>query len=617
MKENIFEENLKKLLKSSYQEIKVSPEIRNKLYKSVLDEIQTSKKEKNIFYPWFSWISVSAVAASLLIVAGIYVADNIISSINNKKYPDLVKLLPKTTFAKIISGKLISEETQLNIGKEIETKENVKAIEDSIVALSEDCKITIKKGGIIKFLAKNKLYLKEGRIEVEENMTKHSVIARSKATKQSQIKNNLTIETSIATASVIGTKFSMEINDEASRELSGNMETEFIQPDKATELARHKGGKNMKPTMKRMVTVAVLSGIVQLSNPCGSVFAGEKTIAIADEEKVPVKHTVEELIKLVKDKNKKANNRIQAIYTLEHMSSKEVVSALMETLKDDNAGVRSAAIWTLNNIGNKEAAPALIETLKDNDLEVRSAAIVTLGQIRSEEAVPLIIEALKDDNSGVHKEAIYALGLIGSKEAVPLIIDALKDEDINVRGTAIHALGQIRSEEAIPLIIEAIPLIMEALKDSAANIRYSAIYALGQMRNKESVPLIIDALKDEDVTVRVAAIRALKQIGSKEEVPLIIEAVKDKHARIRCAAIYYLGEMRNKEAIPLIIDALKDEDINVRTSAIHVLGKMVSIVKMHNIKEIMEALQKVSEEDYDKRVRELAKKTIEKLKNNK
>ena len=104
---------------------------------------------------------------------------------------------------------------------------------------------------------------------------------------------------------------------------------------------------------------------------------------------------------------------------------------------------RKNAAWALGAIGNSEAVTALIEALKDTDAGVREQVAWALGAIGDRRAVDGLVGALADSVAGVRKQAAWALGAIGDNRAVAGLMKALKDADAGVRKQAAWALGAI------------------------------------------------------------------------------------------------------------------------------------------------------------------------------
>src|SRR5205814_8924280 len=93
---------------------------------------------------------------------------------------------------------------------------------------------------------------------------------------------------------------------------------------------------------------------------------------------------------------------------------------------------------------------------------VRVAATKALARIGTpaQPAVPALLRSLKDRSAAVRSCAAGALGWVGpGAEAVPPLIEALSDEDAEVRRCAAFALSQLGplAEAAVPGLIERLP----------------------------------------------------------------------------------------------------------------------------------------------------------------
>ena len=116
---------------------------------------------------------------------------------------------------------------------------------------------------------------------------------------------------------------------------------------------------------------------------------------------------------------------------------------LLRSLSNPVWVTRRNAAWALGAGDASEAVPALVEALKDTDAGVREQVAWALGAIGDKRAVDGLIGALKDQAAPVRKQAAWALGAIGDKRAVTALMASLKDGDAGVRKQAAWALGAI------------------------------------------------------------------------------------------------------------------------------------------------------------------------------
>jgi HEAT repeat protein len=105
--------------------------------------------------------------------------------------------------------------------------------------------------------------------------------------------------------------------------------------------------------------------------------------------------------------------RKNAAWGLGALDASEAVPALIEALKDTDAGVREQVAWALGAIGDRRAVDGLVGSLGDSVAAVRKQAAWALGAIGDQRAVAGLTKALKDGDAGVRKQAAWALGAIG------------------------------------------------------------------------------------------------------------------------------------------------------------------------------------------------------------
>lgn len=117
-------------------------------------------------------------------------------------------------------------------------------------------------------------------------------------------------------------------------------------------------------------------------------------------------------------------------------------------------GATRAAAQTLPDtppVTTRDLITALVDSLRDTDSEVRLYAAAALGNIGAEAVAPLTA-ALQDPTREARAAAAYALGQIGApaRPATPALMKALKDGEKEVRRQAAQALGRIIAAERMP-----------------------------------------------------------------------------------------------------------------------------------------------------------------------
>ncbi len=258
-----------------------------------------------------------------------------------------------------------------------------------------------------------------------------------------------------------------------------------------------------------------------------------------------------------------------AVEVLSHISYQfgDIEDKLIESLKDDDSGVRWTAAYALGRIGGERAIEHLIPLLNDDEFDVREAAARALGEIGAESAIEYLIPLLNDDDFDVGEAAARALGEIGAESAIEYLIPLLKYGEFGVRWAAAYALGRIGGERAIEYLV---PL----LKDDEFDVRWAAANALGEIGAESAIEYLIPLLKDDDFDVRGAAADALGEIGAESAIEYLIPLLKYDESGVREAAADALGRIGAESAIEYLVPLLKYDDSGVRWAAANALGEI-------------------------------------------
>ena len=135
-------------------------------------------------------------------------------------------------------------------------------------------------------------------------------------------------------------------------------------------------------------------------------------------------------------------------------AGESTIKQLINSLNNDSIDVRKNAAGALIKIG-EPAVEMIIGALVNENWRVRWHSAEILGEIKDDRAVKPLINSLKDENNGVRSNSIIALIEIG-RPAVEMLIDALKDENWRVRLHSAEILGEIKDDRAVKPLKEAL-----------------------------------------------------------------------------------------------------------------------------------------------------------------
>ncbi len=249
--------------------------------------------------------------------------------------------------------------------------------------------------------------------------------------------------------------------------------------------------------------------------------------------------TVEKWLKRLSQEN--PDIRTEAVYKLEpfQRQSKKALKAIMDSLEDNDANVRSAAVNVLSHIGTSKAADKIIPLLKDNDSAVRWEAADALGFFRTKKSVPYLVTALNDNEKLVRLNAADSLGCLGDKRAISALVGLLKDSDPLVRGYAACALGEIGDKKVVPNL----QAMLNGERSKTSKVRI--LVALYYLEDTSKLKEILKMLDATDYRVRCTTADSLAEIANRETYKDILKALQYRLKKESPHAVAVISAIRD------------------------------------------------------------------------
>jgi HEAT repeat protein len=238
-----------------------------------------------------------------------------------------------------------------------------------------------------------------------------------------------------------------------------------------------------------------------------------------------------------------------------HLERRDI-AALMDDLRDPDAGVRATAAGALGKLGDAKAAPALIKAFDDQEKTVTDAATAALSAM-GPQVIPLLAPLVAEGQTWTRADrgaraAISAISVCDFEKAVPKLRELLRNPEWRVRLVAREAF--------IAQGAATVPHAVASLQDSNAEARKTAAEILGSLRREEAVDALVPMLRDEDPTVREAAATALGNIQNNKSGDALIELIRDSADPPRTAAIDAVGKLKVTQAVQPLIEAIEGAD---------------------------------------------------------
>jgi HEAT repeat protein len=334
----------------------------------------------------------------------------------------------------------------------------------------------------------------------------------------------------------------------------------------------------------------------------------------------------------------------------------EAVPVLLELLRDEEYAVRKGAAESLKEVQGPAAAGKLAAALSSGDERVQWVAAAALCNIRGEDQ--LSIEALEDQREevraaaakilqrieetrraakcasgpeemiaafGTPEQAVervelllyarayshwpgyyYGCGLLlplryCGKPGFPLLIEVLHDryECGSTRQVAAGVLARAEDPAGIEAVIQVL--------DERSTSSYYAAYGLSYTKNPRAVEALINALgRDYPAGARSQAAVGLGLKRDPRAVEPLIVALQDADRWVRWRTAESLGYLGDRRAVEPLLAALKDTDQSVRRAAAAALERLGD-------GRAVPALEAAAAGDTEERVREAARKALDKI----
>jgi hypothetical protein len=193
--------------------------------------------------------------------------------------------------------------------------------------------------------------------------------------------------------------------------------------------------------------------------------------------------------------------------------------------------------------------------------------------------------------------------------AVPALIRALGDRDKRVRVRAVAALGELGPEAIV-----AAPALVGCLTDEDPAVRREAIGALLALKAVDEQTLsLLAGIRNKgkgrhDIARAARALKFLRLSGGlPPDLAKQVTALGSLDRKQRIAAAKSIG--RSRDALPALIETLKDPEPEVRLAVV----ATIEAIAAYDHSPANLSLQRISNNDRDRRVRQAAKETLRRL----
>jgi HEAT repeat protein len=283
--------------------------------------------------------------------------------------------------------------------------------------------------------------------------------------------------------------------------------------------------------------------------------------------------------------------------------------------RDAELSLRQAVIRVLGRSGRQEAVVVLLDSLSDDDEGIRKTAQDALTELtgqtcgRDLKRWRIWWEAHRDLPADVWQSERFAYQESRTRRLVAELertkAEVLKlhqqlyarlpaaDRLAHLQAVAEHAEGNVRALAAAWAVelwsgTDAVgqnalaDVLLRLSRDSLEEVQKPAVLALGRVTDPRVVSRLITLLRKGRTSIRVAAARSLAQQAilpgqthlQSQVVPALQRAIEDPAIEVVIEAAEGLGTLGVPEAIPMLADLLRHSSDQVRQTAAHAIERV-------------------------------------------
>lgn len=239
----------------------------------------------------------------------------------------------------------------------------------------------------------------------------------------------------------------------------------------------------------------------------------------------------------------KANHPWERRYRQSYRKIPQILRRILPEPKFDyTRSKRMDLVALLSLLGNdaKDATPIMIQTLKDEDAAVRSLAVSfftgeedqsallnQLDKAQKQKLLPIFLAETKSHYAGLRNNTLIALRYYAEEKqsVTPAIIPLLKDPKPEIRLCAVETLHCVNPDQLVAS--GAVAVAMDMLKNPDDQLASRSARILGEMRKEPAmtIPALLDAVRGTNGLVADISLRALAKFP--EEAETIIPALQE------------------------------------------------------------------------------------------
>jgi HEAT repeat protein len=237
-----------------------------------------------------------------------------------------------------------------------------------------------------------------------------------------------------------------------------------------------------------------------------------------------------------------------------------------QSLRHQDADVRSAAVLGLGRVASESDLPALEAGLADKDPTVREASAHALTYLNIDAATRLLERIVQEADDTCRALAAEALAQQG-EEGIAFLRKMLKSEDMMTRRAAVLGLARIGAQDLLDDVVR---------QEEQWIVHSAAMMALEELEKREQTPGVAPSPEIEQLPwlISWAAARG-EGVGTGDAARRALWlALREGESAVRLAAVQILVHVGRPDDVKRLQVALNDPDPAVASTALEALTEI-------------------------------------------
>ena len=234
---------------------------------------------------------------------------------------------------------------------------------------------------------------------------------------------------------------------------------------------------------------------------------------------------------------------------------------IAELRKSEDSEVRKAALHAVGKLGDASSVGFLVQAAAGaSSSEEKAAAINSLTQLYGDGVDDAVVKSMQNSQAPMRSELIQALMDRNAAGAVQALLAEAENPDSNVRRAAFKALGRLAGPDDVTSLVKL--LVQMQNDTDRREAERAAITVSRRIGDEDRrADAVLTALRAEErVPVKCSLLRVLGGIANGRALETIVGALKEPDPAVQDTAVRALAKWPNAAATEALLDIYLQTD---------------------------------------------------------